>query len=421
MSEPSSSSAVMDAVKGRAEERVAFLQELVRTPSVTGNEAEIQNIVETFFVQAGFKVRRQAIDLAAVSAHLTGLREDFDDRPNIIATLPGSGGGRSLLLNAHVDTVVAGDETRWTHPPFAGDLIDGHVWGRGSCDMKGGLVACLYAVLALKDARVRLAGDVVVAATVAEETGGAGAIACCLEGITADAAVVTEPTGLKIAPAHAGAAQWRLTLSGRSAHACVRQLGVSALEKFVGLVGELQAYERERNAGVTHPLFADVRHAVPLNVGVVTTGDSPTMVPERLIAEGRIGLMPGEDFTVLSAEFEERVARWASSDAWLSEHPPTVEWNGIRFLPSEVKVDHELVTTTEAAFAAVEQRAAVVKPMTYGTDMSHFIRIGRVPTLLFGPGDMALAHGADERVPIAQIHAATGVLAELASRWCGPP
>jgi len=336
----------------------------------------------------------------------------------VIGVLRGTGGGRSLLLNAHVDTVLPGDEARWTHPPFSGALVDGEVWGLGACDMKAGLVACLYAVLAVQDAALELRGDIVLAATVGEESGGAGAIGYALDAAPTDAAIVSEPTGLAIAPAHAGAAQWRVTLEGRAAHACLRETGVSAIERFVSLHEFLYEYERARIASVRHALFANVRNPVPLNVGIVQGGEWAIAVPDRVTVEGRLGMVPGEDLDTVCDDFAAQLAEWADADEWLRDHRPVVEWSGVRFAPSEVPADHDLVETAAAAFESTQAQRPEITGMTYGTDMTHFNRVAGIPTILFGPGDMALAHRNDERVPVEQLHAATGVLAGTAVRWC---
>lgn len=408
-----------EAVERRDAECIAFLQELVRIPSVTGQEALIGTVVGAAFEDAGLQVRTQEVDAARVARYLAGARSaDFSDQLNVIGAWGGTGGGRSLLLNGHMDTVAAGDSEAWAHPPFAAECIDGELWGRGACDMKGGLVACLYAVHAVRDAGLELCGDVVLAATVAEETGGAGSIAFALDGPKTDAAIVAEPTGLAIAPAHTGAAALRITLQGQSAHACVRDLGVSAIEKFVALFDFLQSYEKRRKGAVKHPLFAEVENPVPLNVGVVSGGESPTIVPDSATADVRIGIAPGEDFDSVRREFEAEIHGWAAGDEWLCRRPPRLEWTGVSFPPSEVPPEHELVGAARAGFDALA-RPAQVRGMTYGTDMTHFVRIQGTPTILFGPGDMALAHGIDERIPVDEVHDATRVLAGTLVAWCG--
>ncbi len=410
---------LMDAVALRAGERVDFLRELVRTPSMTGNEAKIQDLLESAFRRAALDVRRQPLDAERIAPFLPSVAgSDLSARPNVIGVLRGSGGGRSLLLNAHVDTVAPGDDARWTHPPFSGALVDEEVWGLGACDMKAGLVACLYALVAIRDTGIELRGDVVLAATVGEESGGAGAIGYALDAAPTDAAIVAEPTGLAVAPAHAGAAQWRVTLEGLAAHACVRESGVSAIEKFVSLHGFLYAYERERIATVKHALFATVGNPVPVNVGIVHGGDWAIAVPDHVRVEGRLGMVPGEDIDAVCDDFATRLAEWADADDWLRYHRPRLEWPGVRFAPSEVSRDHELVRTAVSAFESSLDRRPEIRAMTYGTDMTHFNRIAGIPTILFGPGDMALAHRNDERVPVEQLHAATSVLARTAMQWC---
>lgn len=401
------------------DERLELLREFVRLRSVTGEELDIQRHVERVLREGGLETWRQDVDHARIAEHLPGMHDtSFANRPNVIGVLRGTGGGRSIVLNAHVDTVVAGDESRWTHPPFSATLAEGAIWGRGACDMKAGLVACLYAVRALRDTGARLRGDVIVAATVAEESGGAGSVAYALAGPKAHAAIVTEPTGLSIAPAHAGSAQLRVTINGRSAHACVRHRGVSSIEKFVSLFRFLREYERERCSEARHPLFAEIDNPVPVNVGVVRGGASATIVPEETAVDVRIGMMPGEDFATVRADLEARLAVWAREDAWLAENPPSIEWVGVRFPASEIPPDHELVKVATDAFRAATGRSAMIKGMTYGTDMTHFVRLARIPTLLFGPGDMEYAHRADERVPVDDLHTATDVLAATVAAWC---
>lgn len=418
MIESSTTRQLRKAVAAREAERLEFLRELVELQSLTGSESAIQTRLEGAFADAGLDVRRQEIDSDRVSAHLPASSgESFEGRPNIIGVMPGSGGGRSLLLNGHVDTVSAGDESQWRHPPFSAALVDGEVWGRGACDMKAGLVACLYAVIAIRDAGLSLRGDAVIAATVGEETGGAGAIAYALDGVRTDAAIVTEPTRLSIAPAHMGAAAVRIALRGRSAHACVRHIGVSAIEKFVSLFAALEHYEAERNRGLNHPLFLEVASPLPLNVGIVRGGEAPTIVPEDVVADVRVGIAPGEDMREVQRDFEAWITTRSRDDDWLKDHPPTFEWKGVAFGPSEVPAKHEIVTTARDAFRGLLDAEPRVEGMTYGTDMTHLNCIAGIPTILFGPGDMSLAHCPNERVPVDDVRAATLVLAGMLAAW----
>jgi len=406
------------AIASRDAERVEFLRELVSLPSVTGGEAAIQGRIEQAFAEAGLQVRRQQIDADRVAHHLPAAREEsFEGRPNILGTMAGTGGGRSLLLNGHVDTVLPGDDSEWRHPAYSAALVDGEVWGRGACDMKAGLVACLYALIAVRDVGLALRGDVVIAATVGEETGGAGAIACAMAGLRMDAAIVTEPTRLAISPAHAGATAVRITLNGRRAHACLRDEGVSAIEKFVTLFAALGEYEASRNSAIDHELFRNILRPLPVNVGIVRGGESPTIVPSELSAHVRIGIAPGEEIDDVRREFAEHIRRWAASDDWMSDHEPSLEWTGVAFGSSEVPPDHPIVLAAGNAYREFLDESPRLAGMTYGTDMTHFNRIAGIPTILFGPGNMALAHRANERIAVDELHAATRVLAGSVAAW----
>jgi len=187
------------------------------------------------------------------------------------------------MLNGHLDVVPPGDPGAWSDDPYSGRLVDGHVYGRGACDMKGGVVAALAAIRALRDGGVRLAGDVLFAAVVGEEDGGLGTYATLHRGWRADACVITEPTGLDLLVANGGALTFRLRVPGRAAHASVRTTGVSAIEKFQPVFAALRDLEATRNASVD-PLMRRWSPAYPLEIGVVRAGDWSSTVPDLLVA-----------------------------------------------------------------------------------------------------------------------------------------
>lgn len=411
--------AIERAVEALKPEITGFLQELVRVPSVTGQEEAAQRLLAQALRETGLEVDVWEPDVAQMRPYfgVVGEHTDFSGRPNVVGILRGSGGGRSLILNGHIDTVTAGDEARWTHPPFAGEVADGNLYGRGACDMKGGLAAILFALRALARAGIAPRGDVIVESVIGEENGGAGAVASLLRGYRADAAIIAEPTSLAIVPAIGGAAVFRMHLEGRAAHASVRDQGVSAVEKFCYMLAGLQEFERRRNAVLKHPLYEHIANKIPVSVGVVRAGDWPAMVPEWLVAEGRAGLFPGETLEGLHAEFERHVQEWASADPWLREHRPRVEWFGGQFAPAEIPLSSPLVRLLQEAFRAATGGELAMSGATYGSDMRHFMGIGNIPTLHFGPGDVRVAHFTDEFVPLAEVFAATKTLAIAISAW----
>src|SRR5215204_9228 len=332
---------IRGAVQARREDAVGLLQELVRTRSVTGEEGAVGEVVERAFAERGLEVDTWDAtpeEMEPYRDHV-GEQTSYENRPNVAGLRRGTEGGRSILLNAHVDTVDLGDPAAWKEDPLSGALEGDLLYGRGSCDMKGGLVTHLVALDALSDLGIGLRGDVTVAATVGEENGGLGALSTVLRGYRADAALITEPTRLALVPAQGGSLVFRLRIQGRSAHAAVRDEGVSALEKFLPLFEELRGLEEERNATLHHPLYERLRNKVPINVGLVRAGNWASTVPESLVAEGRVGLIPGEEVDSFKDLVKGRITTVAERDPWLREHPPELEWFGGQFAPAEVESD----------------------------------------------------------------------------------
>jgi acetylornithine deacetylase len=409
------------AVDGRKDHLVELVQELVRIPSLTGQEGDVQKAVAARMRGVDLETEVWEPDADALKPHAlhVGTIESFDDRPNVVGTWAGSGGGRSLILNAHVDTVEAGDPDRWTHPPFEAEVADGKIWGRGSCDMKGGLATYLTAVAALRDAGLTPRGNVIVQSVVSEEDGGAGAAAAVLRGYPADGAIITEPTRLALVPAQGGSVVFRMHVEGKSAHACVRDEGVSAIEKFGVIHRGLLDYEARRNAAIEHPLYAPIANKIPINIGTIHGGSWPSSVPEWLVAEGRAGLVLGEDLDEFRHQFVAEVERIADGDPWLREHQPRVEWYGGQFAPAEVPADSPIARLVLDAHEAVTGKAPAIDAATYGADMRHFLHMGGIPCVMYGAGDVRVAHFTDEHVSIDELVTATKTIAVAVADWCG--
>lgn len=371
----------------------------------------------------GLTVDAWPIDVAALRSHPSfSMEVDRTAALGVVGTFATAGAreeGRTLIFNGHVDVVPIGDPGRWTVPPWEMTVKDGRAFGRGACDMKGGLACALAAIRALQQADVRLSGRIAVHSVVAEEDGGVGTLATLARGHRGDAAISMEPTRLALAPAHAGALSFRLRVPGQATHGAVREEGVSAIEKFAVVHDALLALEAERNRRLMQPLFSNYRLPFALSIGTVSAGDWPSSVPDLLVAEGRYGLAPGEEAAAARAEFETAVHQAAARDPWLVAHQPTVEWWGGQFLPAATDDAADIVTGVTAAVADVLGRAPVVEGMTYGADMRLLVNDARIPTVLFGPGDVRVAHRPDEFVPIDDLLVVTRVLAVAAMRFCG--
>jgi acetylornithine deacetylase len=402
------------------EAMLEYLRELVSIPSFGGEESAAQRSVAAKLAELGLEVDTWELDFDSLRGHPGfSMPIEREEGLGVVGTLKGGDGGNSIILNGHTDTVAPGEEENWSYPPLEGTVTDGRIYGRGVADMKGGLCCAIYASKAIIDSGVKLKGSLSIQSVIGEEDGGVGALATVLRGHTADAAVVMEPTEVKVAPAHSGALAFTVDVPGRSAHACVREEGVSAIEKFISLFNALRDLETVRNRGIDDPLYARYGIPYPINIGTVHGGNWPGSVPESLVFQGRVGVVVGERVEDARKSVEKAIAEAAKVDPWLSGNPPRLEWSGYQFDPASVESDHPIVEAVRGAYTDVAGEEARLEGMTYASDMRHLINTGGVPTVLFGPGDVRQAHAPDEYVEIGELVTAARVLALTALRFCG--
>jgi acetylornithine deacetylase len=279
--------------------------------------------------------------------------------------------------------------------------------------MKGGVAAILGAVRALgaTGALAALHGELLVALVPSEEDGGQGTLAAIRAGATGDACIIPEPSGLDVVVAHAGAITFRLTVPGRAAHASRRREGVSALANLGDLVAALEADEARRNGDETDPLMTAIGLPYPTIVGTVQGGEWASTVMDRVVADGRYGVRLGQSPEAAEAELRAAIAAACADHPFLADHPASVEITGARFATARVPSDHPL----PAGLAGIASRVTGLRPsivgVPYGADMRLFVNEGETPCVIFGPGDVRLAHGADESVPLAEVEACSRVLA----------
>jgi acetylornithine deacetylase len=190
-------------------------------------------------------------------------------------------------------------------------------------------------------------------------------------------------------------------------------------KKFVPIFENLRELEQERNGVLSHPLYDTVRNKVPINIGVVRAGNWASTVPESLVAEGRVGLIPGEEVDPFKDLVSERIATVAERDPWLREHPPELEWFGGQFAPAEVEPDAPICEAVKEAHERVTGEAPAIEGVPYGADMRLFIHFGGIPCVMYGAGDVNVAHAPDEHISITELLTATTTLACLLLAWCG--
>ncbi len=391
------------------------LGDLVRVPSVTGSEEAISDRLAALLGEiSGMVVERLAPDpdLVRQDPDWPGEEMPRANLPIVIGRL-GQAGGRRLVLVGHTDVVPPGELDTWTVDPWAAEIRDGHLYGRGACDMKGGVAAIIGAVRAVADCGAvgSLSGQILVAFVPSEEDGGQGMLAAIRAGVTGDVAVITEPSNLDVVVAHAGAITFRLTVPGRAAHASQRREGVSALDKLAVLTGALEADETRRNGAETDPLMTAIGLPYPTIIGIVHGGAWASSVIDRIVADGRYGVRLGQTPDEAETELRACIAAACEADDFLREHPATVEIVGGRFGSARVPSDHPLPVGLAAAVEAVSGRRPVLLGEPYGADMRLLVDHGATPTVIFGPGDVRIAHSADERVPLAEVETCARVLA----------
>ncbi len=330
------------------------------------------------------------------------LLEQVPGRPNLVARI-GPTSAPSLMFAGHLDVVgVEG----MTHPPFSPDIRDGRLYGRGSSDMKGGIAAmCSAAAKAVTSASRK---SVVIAAVVDEEYESLGMRALLASGLKAEAAVLTEPTRLAICPAHRGFVWMSVGIRGHAAHGSRYDIGVDAITHAGLLLAELDAVERTREGGLKHHLLG----RGSLHASTITGGTGMSTYPEHCELAIERRTLPGETAEMALGEIQEAMERVKKRNPLFDA---SVTLTAAQ-TPSDVEVDAPIVARLAEAIRA-EGLQAGVEGLSAWTDAALLNESG-IPAICFGPGDIALAHSAEEWVPIEEIEKATKVLTRLASEWC---
>ncbi|NLP49201.1 peptidase [Bacillus sp. RO1] len=399
---------------------VKLLRKLIQERSVQGHESSAQAVVIEACRELGMEIDIWEPDIKEMSLHenFVSTRENFDDSPNVVAMWKGTGGGRSIILNGHIDVVPEGDLLQWECDPYEGKVQDGKIYGRGSTDMKGGNVSLLLALNALKSIGVKLKGDVIFQSVIEEESGGAGTLATILRGYSADAVLIPEPTNMKIFPKQQGSMWFRLKVKGRSAHGGTRYEGVSALEKSILVIEKIQELETKRNERVEDPLYKGIPIPLPINIGKVEGGSWPSSVPDMVVLEGRIGVGPEEKLIEVKQELATWMKSLSETDPWFSHHPVELEWFGAQWVPGSVELSHPFVKMIENAYIQVEKKQPILEASPWGTDGGLFTQLLGIPTVVCGPGTTEVAHYPNEFIYIDEMIKAAEIFAILLMDWC---
>jgi acetylornithine deacetylase len=411
---------------------VAHLRELIgfKTVSPSDGPAEgdgyrkLQDLVGGTLEDLGFGVDSWEIDAAELEPFPgSGVDPDRDmsNMPIVVgrrAGGPSRGQGRSLILNGHYDVVPPGIVENWRYEPFAAVVEDGKVFGRGACDMKGGIAAMLMGLRYIQEAGVELAGDVTVQTVPDEEATSMGTLACCQRGYRADAAIIPEPTGMKVLVAMRGGIYGRIRVLGRAGHAEMPQPhwmdggAVNAIDKAATVIQALQALTEEWK---TRP---DKQHKLLAPDMIIPTvihgGDWEVTYPEEVEISFGCKFLPSTQDA--KEEIEDHLMRVAALDPWMREHPPQLEVSGWLY-GAEIDESEPIVQVGLEALGDLGY-APVLRGYGTLTDAIHLINYAQVPTISIGPS-IRSAHMADEYVEISELVDTTKALALAIMRWCG--
>jgi acetylornithine deacetylase len=387
----------MEYERPNRDDVTSLLSELVAIDSVNPSlvpgaqgESAIAQFVARWMTDSGFDVN---------------LIEVCPGRPNVIGRVRGRAGGRSLMLNAHMDTVgVTGMEN-----PFQARVEGDRLYGRGAYDMKAGLAAIMLAGRSIARAG-GAGGDLIIAAVMDEEYASLGTQAV-LEGLTADGAVVTEPTGLRLCLAHKGFAWLAIETQGRAAHGSKAELGVDAIAHMGRFLVELEGLGKSLAAESGHPLLG----TGSVHASLIEGGRDLSSYPDRCRLQIERRTIPGETPDLVSRQIEALLDRLHGDDESFAAVCDMSFWRD----PFEVAADEEVVRSLERAATEVTG----VTPAIYGDTPwmdAALLSAAGIPTVVFGPGG-AGAHSITEYASLPEVGLCADALARMALDFCSGP
>ena len=396
-----------------------MLAELCSIPSTYGHEREAQEYLLGYCQGLGLDIEQQLIPDSLkqdpqYTAHIDELPYGRE-RYNLVGRRPGTGGGKSIVLNSHVDVVPV--EASYADA-FRGRAECGVVYGRGACDAKGNVVTIVLVLKALQALEISLKGDVLYQFVIEEEIGGNGALAAIRQGHFGDAALVLEPTGLRAHPANKGALWFRVDVEGRSVHMGRIGDGVSALEHAVEVMDIFKDYERylvEKYGD--HPLFAGVERPIQMNFGIMRSGDFPSTVPGYAVLEGGVGFLPNKPIREVMADLKAWIEERGSP--WLRDH----------FAISHRRL-HNDAYAADVSDPFVQATASALRSSGLDSDLKGWIascdarlfhHVAGIPSVTFGAGSMKYAHSSEERIETADILRAAEAILGLLADWNNRP
>ena len=409
------------AITARKDLAIGWIQDMVRLPSDQG-EKQVQKYITNWFQNHQIEPDVWELSLPDLQKHraVTEVDYEYTDRKNVVALIKGKGGGRSLTLNGHMDVVPADPTGAWTHgSPWSGTYVEGRIYGRGSVDMKAGLAIGMILIEALKSCGIHLKGDLQMQCVVDEENGGNGTLAAIQRGYRSDGTIFLESTLLPgaIVISSRGAHFFRITVPGVEAGIEFQFTQPNAIDKAFKLFQAVQSYAVWRAAQADAPLYAHDPTKIPAAICKIQAGNWPSTFAAQCTMEGSIECLPGEDIDQVTAQFRMYLLEAARQDEWLRDHPPQIDFFGLRYEAGATQADDPFVT---GLGSAAEQITGNRPPVLGGggSDLRLPLLYANSPSVLFGPTGGAI-HSTDEYVDVDSVIQVAQVVGKFILDWCG--
>lgn len=413
-------------VDKRREELLELCCKLIEFPNVSPpgrNSTEVQSFVEQYLVGLGCSVDKW---------------EAFPGDPNLAAVLPGTGGGqyKSLVLNAHVDVAEVGDTSGWSFHPYKPFVKDGRLFGRGASDMKTALAAYMFAMKLIKENNVEVKGDLILHSVTGEEAGEGITFQAAERGHTGDFAIAGDISDFKLQYGQGGVITgWITVQSPKTYHDGIRSkmihaggglFAASAIEKMAKIIQGLQELERHWAVTKTYPGFLPGSNTI--NPAVIEGGRHAAFVADKCSLWITVHFYPNEDYQQVAEEIEEHILNLAKADPWMKDNPPQFRWGGVSMLedrgeifPSlELDKSHPGLELLEELHHEATGRQPEVDMCPTVTDAGWLAKAG-MPTVIYGPGELDLAHAVDESISVQDLLDYTKIILAFICRWCNLP
>lgn len=413
-------------LEARKEEYLSYLKDLIAIDTMDlghgiegGREKEGQIYLEKLYKNMGVsrlkkdELREESIQESMKKHGEGNPGHNYDDRYNLYALFEGEDKNRSLMFNSHIDTMPPGDISLWKYPPHAPTEEGGKLYGLGAADMKAGLMASLMGVKLLQDAKIKLPCNIKICTVCDEEGGGNGSIQAAMSGENADAVIVCEPTGRELIRAHMGFVFFKVEIKGKANHSGEKHLGISAIDKTIGLIKALEKIEEKWASSYRHELLPPPN----LNVGTIHGGSAGSTVAGACSFETCIHYIPGlMSFEQVDQEFREAVNAFAKEDEWLRANPPviTMYQSGGGF---EQEEKAQIVEAFKNSYRECFGSEVKLVGSPAGCDSRIWKNIAKSQVLQYGPGNLEQCHAVNEYVEIEEYYKSILLYANLILNW----